>query len=132
MSFSPENPTVSLFVPTWNAGSEFPEIFRRMKTQELDRPYEILIIDSGSSDGTVEFLVEQGIRLIRIPNHEFNHGLTRNRGIEEARGEIVVLATQGSFVKAYVSLVSVWRVALLLMSGLPLLSFWLAGRQAAG
>jgi len=38
----------------------------------------------------------------------------------------------GSFVKAYVSLVSVWSVALLLMSGLPLLSFWLAGRQAAG
>jgi len=97
MSFSPENPRVSLFVPTWNAGSEFPEIFRRMKTQELDRPYEILIIDSGSSDGTVEFLEEQGIRLIRIPNHEFNHGLTRNRGIEEARGEIVVLATQDAW-----------------------------------
>ena len=97
MSFSLENPRVSLFVPTWNAGSEFREIFRRMKTQDLDRPYEIIVIDSGSSDGTVEFLQGEGIRLIQIPNHEFNHGLTRNRGIEEAKGEIVVLATQDAW-----------------------------------
>ncbi len=97
MSFSMGEPRVSLFLPTWNAGPEFPEIFRRMKSQELDRSYEILVIDSGSSDGTVEFLERQGIRVIRIPNHEFNHGLTRNRGIQEARGDIVVLATQDAW-----------------------------------
>lgn len=86
---------VTLFVPTWNAGPEFPEILERMQHQELDRPYEIVVIDSGSQDGTLEFLQKQpGVRLLQIPNHEFNHGLTRNRGIEEAKGEIVVLATQ--------------------------------------
>ncbi|MEZ5988830.1 MAG: glycosyltransferase [Planctomycetota bacterium] len=87
-------PGVTLFMPTWNAGPEFPGIFARMASQELDRPFEILVIDSGSRDGTVEFLERQDVRLIRIPNTEFNHGLTRNRGIQEARGDIVVLATQ--------------------------------------
>jgi rhamnosyltransferase len=87
-------PAVTLLIPTWNAGEEFPDILARMLAQELDRPFEVLAIDSGSTDGTVEHLERQPVRLERIPNAEFDHGLTRNRGIEHARGEIVVLATQ--------------------------------------
>jgi rhamnosyltransferase len=34
------------------------------------------------------------VRVITIPNSEFNHGLTRNRAVQEARGEIVVLTVQ--------------------------------------
>lgn len=90
----PGSPRVSLFVPTYNAGPEFPEILAAMLDQELDGPLEVVVIDSGSRDGTVELLRTQPVRLIEIPNAEFNHGLTRNRGIEAARGEIVVLATQ--------------------------------------
>ena len=87
-------PSVSLFLPTFNAGPEFPEILALMLDQELDRPYEVIAIDSGSHDGTAEFLERQPVRLVRIPNAEFDHGLTRNRGIELARGDVVVLATQ--------------------------------------
>ncbi len=95
MSFDPKaDPRVTLFVPTWNAGAEFPEILDLMLGQDLDRPYEMLAVDSGSTDGTVEVLRERGVRLIQIPNEEFDHGLTRNLGVREARGEIVVLATQ--------------------------------------
>ncbi len=95
MPFAPEDkPGVSIVIPTWNAGKEFPAILERMMAQNCDRPYEILCIDSGSGDGTVEFLESRPVRLIRIPNHEFDHGLTRNLGIREAKGEIVILATQ--------------------------------------
>ncbi len=87
-------PEVTLFIPTWNAGPEFPRILRAMLDQELSAPLEVLVIDSGSTDGTVEFLETQPVRLIRIPNREFNHGLTRERAIREARGEIVVLTVQ--------------------------------------
>jgi len=87
-------PAVTLLIPTWNAGPEFPEILHCMRAQQLGCPFEILVIDSGSTDGTAEFLRGQPVRLIEIPNVEFNHGLTRNLGIREARGEIVVLATQ--------------------------------------
>ncbi len=88
------NPRVSLVIPTFNAGPEFPEILRLMLDQELEGPREAVVIDSGSTDGTVEFLKTQPVNLVQIPNSEFNHGLTRNRGVQEARGEIVVLATQ--------------------------------------
>ena len=89
-----DQPGVSLFIPTWNAGREFPGILERMLSQELDRPFEVVVIDSGSTDGTVELLERQPVRLERIPNSEFDHGLTRNRGVELARGSLVVFATQ--------------------------------------
>ncbi len=85
---------VTLFIPTRNAGPKFPETFRLMSRQDIDRPLEILVIDSGSTDGTVEFLRNQPVRLIEIPRSEFNHGLTRNRAIQEATGEFVVMTVQ--------------------------------------
>lgn len=87
-------PGVTLLIPTCNAGPEFPEILARMRAQELDRSFEILAIDSESTDGTREFLRRQALRLLEIRRRDFNHGLTRNLGIREAAGEIVVLATQ--------------------------------------
>jgi rhamnosyltransferase len=89
-----QSPAVTLLILTWNAGAEFPGILRSMQNQKLDRSFEILVIDSGSTDGTEAFLRRESVRLIEIPNSEFNHGLTRNRGIFEAAGEIVVLAAQ--------------------------------------
>jgi glycosyltransferase involved in cell wall biosynthesis len=87
-------PGITLLIPTFNAGPEFPALFGCMQAQRVDRDVEILVIDSGSTDGTVEFLRSRPIRLIEIPNAEFNHGLTRNLGIREARGDIVVLVVQ--------------------------------------
>ena len=85
---------VSLFLPTRNAGPEFPQVLARMLDQELDSELEVLITDSGSTDGTAEFLRDQPVDLQEIPAAEFNHGLTRNAGIRRAKGEIVILATQ--------------------------------------
>lgn len=90
----PSAPDVSLFLPTYNAGPEFPDILKAILDQELPKPLEVVVIDSGSRDGTVEFLRRQPIRLVEIPNHEFDHGLTRNRGVSECTGEIVALTVQ--------------------------------------
>lgn len=55
---------------------------------------EVLAIDSGSQDATVEVLRENGVRVVEIPSGEFGHGRTRNLAAREARGEIVAFLTQ--------------------------------------
>ncbi len=87
-------PYATVFIPTWNGGAQFQGVLRKVLAQQTEFDYEILIIDSGSRDGTLEFIRQfPQIRLINIPNAEFNHGLTRNRAVQEARGEIVALLT---------------------------------------
>ena len=87
-------PKATVFIPTWNGGDLFEDVLCALETQETSFPYEILAIDSGSKDGTLGRLEKHGIRTIRIPNSEFDHGLTRNRAVLEARGEIIVLTVQ--------------------------------------
>ncbi|MBA8829242.1 rhamnosyltransferase [Alpinimonas psychrophila] len=58
--------------------------------QETQWDFEVLVIDSGSSDRTVERVQEHPlVRLHQIPNSEFGHGKTRNLGATLARGEYV-------------------------------------------
>ena len=51
---------------------------------------EVLIVDSGSTDGTQDMARSLGARVHEILPAEFNHGATRNLGAELASGEIIV------------------------------------------
>lgn len=47
---------------------------------------DLFVIDSSSTDGTAEYLVEQGVDHLVIPQREFNHGATRQRALHERPG----------------------------------------------
>ncbi len=88
-------PKVSVVVPTLNAGPRFEELLKRISAQEGDfELLEVLVVDSGSTDGTDELARDYGAVVHRIERQEFNHGATRNLGISLARGEYVVLVVQ--------------------------------------
>jgi rhamnosyltransferase len=84
--------SLSVVVPTWNGGARFRELLLALASQDL--AHELLVIDSGSRDGTPEAARAAGARVESIPQREFNHGATRNRAIALARGEVVALLTQ--------------------------------------
>jgi rhamnosyltransferase len=88
------SPEVSIVIPTFNGGPEFRALLDGICAQEGDFEHEIIIIDSGSTDGTVELAQRYGSIVHKIPKTEFNHGATRNLGISLARGKYVVLTVQ--------------------------------------
>lgn len=55
---------------------------------------ELLVIDSGSTDGSVEVARAAGARVHEIPAHEFGHGRTRNLGVELTTGDVIAFLTQ--------------------------------------
>lgn len=83
-----------MVIPTLNAGPLFARLLEGLRLQETDFEFEVLIVDSGSTDGTVELAESHGARVHRIDKKDFNHGATRNLGVSLARGEYVALTVQ--------------------------------------
>jgi rhamnosyltransferase len=85
---------VSVVIPTKNAGVLFQKTLDGLKQQIYEGSIELIVIDSGSTDNTLELASQYGANIISIPPKEFNHGLTRNQAIENTSGEIIVLISQ--------------------------------------
>ncbi|MEO0477931.1 MAG: glycosyltransferase family 2 protein [Planctomycetota bacterium] len=85
---------VSLFIPTWNGEQELQPVLTALAKQPGIEDIEKLAIDSSSSDDTVELLRSHGFEVEVRPQSEFDHGRTRDAGIERASGDIVLLLTQ--------------------------------------
>ena len=84
----------SVVIPTKNPGAIFQRVLDAVETQETKWPYEILVIDSGSTDGTVDFIQSRkNVRLHQILSTEFGHGKTRNLGVSMTSGEFVAMLT---------------------------------------
>jgi len=58
--------------------------------QEIDLSYEVILVDSGSTDGTLEIVQKYPVCLFRIPPESFSFGYALNYGIERAEGDIIV------------------------------------------
>jgi rhamnosyltransferase len=84
--------TISITIPTKNAGPEFRNTLAAIRRQT--RESEVVVVDSGSSDGTPDVAREYGAQTISIPPESFNHGETRNFGIRQSTGQFCVMLVQ--------------------------------------
>jgi rhamnosyltransferase len=84
----------AVVIPTKNAMPLLPKVMSKVLSQKTSWPYEIIIIDSGSSDGTKEYLRGLSrVRLVEIAPQDFGHGRTRNLGVEIADADFVAFLT---------------------------------------
>lgn len=88
-------PLVSIIIPVKNGLPAFRSVIEMVSRQELDADFEVIVIDSGSKDGSKEVvpLDDPRFRLIEISPSEFGHGKTRNLGAAEAQGEFCAFLT---------------------------------------
>jgi rhamnosyltransferase len=85
----------SVVIPTKNAGPLFETVLKQVLLQETNWPFEVLVIDSGSSDGTLDLVRSHpSVRLIEIAPSDFGHGKTRNFAAGVSSGEFIAMITQ--------------------------------------
>ena len=87
-------PHCTVVIPTKNAMPLFGPVLQAVLGQCTPWRFDVLVIDSGSSDGTATYAEAQpSVRVIRIPPIEFGHGRTRNRAIAATAAPFVALIT---------------------------------------
>jgi rhamnosyltransferase len=87
--------TVSVLLVTKNGERYLDEVLSAVKSQKGDAAVaEIIAVDSGSRDRSLEILHRHRVRVVQIPAQEFGHGKTRNLAASHARGDYLVFLTQ--------------------------------------
>jgi glycosyltransferase involved in cell wall biosynthesis len=84
-------PRVSVVIPVKDGERYLRELLDALAAEEPD---EVLVIDSGSTDRSLEIARAAGVELLEIDPAEFGHGRTRNLGAERTTGELICFLTQ--------------------------------------
>jgi rhamnosyltransferase len=91
---TPQQPSLTAAILTYNGDKYLRRILDMLTHQEYDGSLEILVIDSGSTDETLDIVrAYSGVRLHQIANTEFGHGKTRNLAAQLATGDIIAFLT---------------------------------------
>jgi rhamnosyltransferase len=85
---------VSVLLLTKDAGCDLELVLPALFGQKSDPPFEVIAVDSGSTDGTLDVLRRFPVRLERIPAETFHHARTRNFAASLASGEILIFLSQ--------------------------------------
>lgn len=86
---------IGVLIPTFQAAKHLSRCLAPLIASPLNP--RILIVDSSSTDETVSIAQSMGVETLTIPQKEFNHGTTRERGRRHLNCSIVVMMTQDAY-----------------------------------
>src|SRR6266498_5394898 len=82
----------SIVIRTYNEEKHIGRLLEGIRRQTLN-DVEIILVDSGSTDGTVSVAEAFGARIVKIASVEFMFGRSLNFGVQAATRELVVIAS---------------------------------------
>ncbi|HZB32954.1 MAG TPA: glycosyltransferase family 2 protein [Streptosporangiaceae bacterium] len=83
-----DRPLVSVVVPNYNFAVSLSHCLRSIQRQTY-QPLELIMVDDGSTDNSVEVAEQLGVRVIHTERNQ-GAGAARNLGAEHARGDTLV------------------------------------------
>jgi glycosyltransferase involved in cell wall biosynthesis len=84
---------ISVVIRTLNESKYLGELLAAIGNQILNDDVEVVVVDSGSTDGTVAIAEKYGSRIVYILPEDFSFGRSLNLGCESARGDILVFVS---------------------------------------
>ncbi len=85
---------VSLVIRTLNEAVHLNSLLQGIEKQKTDGlEYEVILVDSGSTDGTLEIAARHNCHIYHITREEFSFGRSLNLGCEAASGDILVITS---------------------------------------
>lgn len=83
-------PTIGVVIRTLNESGLIGRCLETLHRQRGGRRLDVVVVDSGSTDATVEIARSFGARIIEVPPGQFDYSKALNIGIEAVGGELVV------------------------------------------
>ena len=85
-------PFCSIIIRTLNESRYLGRLLDAIARQDYPPDqFEVIVVDSGSTDGTLEIAARHGCRILEIDREVFSFGRSLNLGCETGKGEILVL-----------------------------------------
>lgn len=86
-------PLVSIIIRTLNEATHLGALLESVSRQKMQNnlQWEVVLVDSGSTDGTLEIAAKHSCRILHITREEFSFGRSLNKGCEAAFGDILVM-----------------------------------------
>lgn len=84
---------LSVIIRTLNESRYLPTLLRTLSADQMAAETEVIVVDSGSTDGTVQIAIEHGARVVNINREEFSFGRSLNTGCAAAQGRILVFVS---------------------------------------
>ncbi len=82
---------VSIIIRTYNEAKHIGALLKAIAEQDRDQnSLEVVVVDSGSTDGTVQIAESYGVRMLHIKKEEFSFGRSLNIGCAAAMGDVLV------------------------------------------
>ncbi len=81
----------SVIIRTLNEARYLPQLLEAIDAQRSEYRSEVIVVDSGSTDGTLEIANAHGCRVVTIAKQEFSFGRSLNLGCRAASGKYLVI-----------------------------------------
>jgi glycosyltransferase involved in cell wall biosynthesis len=86
---------VSVIVPAHDAEATIGRTLEALAAQHVAQPYEVIVVDDRSSDGTAAVARAAGVRVVESGGS--GAASARNRGVAEARGDVIAFTDSDCF-----------------------------------
>ena len=92
--------SLSVLIVTYNAGQDIETCLERLAESRIDRPYEVILVDNASTDGTPE-RVARVFPWVQVIAERTNHGFAGGNAValKHARGAAILLLNPDAFLR---------------------------------